>query len=355
MSGRSTRLATVLLAFVILCFAVEKPGAQTCLRGVNLAGAEFGSAPGEYGKDYIYPSDDTLEYFAAKGMNVIRLPFKWERLQPQLNGPLAAEELARLLDTTDRATQKGLAVILDPHNYAGYGDDRIGEGPVDAKAFADFWSRLSAPFAGRDDVIFLLMNEPVGITAKTWLEAANAAIAGIRQAGAENLIMVPGTIWTGASHWFDDQDGGSNAELLQKIHDPLKRFAFDLHQYMDKDYSGTHATCPRVQDAIQALEGVSGWLRQHGFSGFLGEFGGTKSPDCLTGLAEFAEYINGQGDIWLGWTVWAGGEWWGDYPLSLQPANGEDREQLSALMPMIASGGHQPPICASVRQPVRDK
>lgn len=338
---------SVLLAAILAFISASPINAQACLRGVNLAGGEFGSGPGKYGTSHIYPSDQTLAYFAGKGMNVIRLPFKWERLQPRLNGPLDADELNRLKDVVRRAALMGLTTILDPHNYAGYAGAKLGTGNVTSNAFADFWRRLAPHFADQEDAVFLLMNEPAGITAATWLKAANAGIRAIRKTGANNLIMVPGTIWTGASHWFEDQDGGSNAELLQEINDPLDRFVFDIHQYLDADFSGTGATCPGVQDAILSLEGVSGWFRQHGYAGFLGEFGGTSSPDCLSGLSEVAEYINSQGDVWIGWAAWAGGEWWGQYPLSLQPIEGIDRPQMKALEPFISTSAGLPSHCSS--------
>src|SRR5689334_14626911 len=48
--------------------------------GVNLNGAEFGTArPGVYGTDYIYPTHAEIDYFASKGMNILRLPFWIER------------------------------------------------------------------------------------------------------------------------------------------------------------------------------------------------------------------------------------------------------------------------------------
>ena len=65
--------------------------------GVNLSGGEFGSAlPGTYGVDYLYPGIDAqgynnaweLDYFHSKGLNLIRLPLQWERLQHDLYGPL---------------------------------------------------------------------------------------------------------------------------------------------------------------------------------------------------------------------------------------------------------------------------
>ena len=70
-------------------------------RGVSLAGAEFavdsfgqGALPGTYGVDYIYPLQTEVNYFKAKGMNVIRIPFRWERLQHTLYGKLDLAELA---------------------------------------------------------------------------------------------------------------------------------------------------------------------------------------------------------------------------------------------------------------------
>lgn len=52
--------------------------------GVNLAGAEFGSPnfPGTYNTDYTYPTADELDYYKSKGLNLIRMPFSWERIQP---------------------------------------------------------------------------------------------------------------------------------------------------------------------------------------------------------------------------------------------------------------------------------
>ncbi|MDN3721708.1 cellulase family glycosylhydrolase [Roseibium salinum] len=122
-------------------------------------------------------------------------------------------------------------------------------------------------FAGNDRIVFGLMNEPSGITAMSWFDSAQAGLSAIREAGAQNLVLVPGTIWTGASHWFEAQEGGSNAEILQRISDPSDNFAFEFHQYMDADFSGTNETCPRVDDALSALEDVSKWMRNNDYRG----------------------------------------------------------------------------------------
>jgi len=326
-------------------FASTPAFAAACLRGANVAGAEFGEPGGAYGKAYIYPSQQTLGYLKSRGMNSIRLPFKWERLQPDLFGVFDTKELVRLRETVSEAHRLSMAVILDPHNYGAYRESRIGSSAVPVGAFADLWRQLAAEFRGEQDILLSLMNEPVEISAAEWLVAANAAIKAIRDTGNTSFILVPGTIWTGASHWFDPQPGGSNADTLTNVVDPLGHYGFEVHQYLDEDFSGTGSSCPRTGDALAALEKVAEWLEQVGRPGYLGEFGGTRAPDCLSGIGQMVGYINSRPDIWIGWSYWAAGDWWGDYPLSIQPDDdGRDKPQMTVLrahLPILRSWGSE--------------
>lgn len=186
--------------------------ATTCMRGINLAGAEFGKVGDAYGKGYTYPSAETIRYFASKGFTAVRLPFLWERLQPKLYASFDRAEAKRLAATVELVRKAGMVVILDPHNYARYKGDLIGTDNVPQSAFADFWRRLSVRFGTEADIAFGLMNEPHGIAAEDWVSAANGAIAAIRQAGSASLILVPGTAWTGAHSWSAGDYGTTNAE-----------------------------------------------------------------------------------------------------------------------------------------------
>jgi len=79
--------------------------ANTQYLGVNLAGAEFGSTvPGTVNTDYGFPTTQEVQYFAGKGMHVIRLPFLWERVQDGLNGPLDTAYLSGLDSVISAAT-----------------------------------------------------------------------------------------------------------------------------------------------------------------------------------------------------------------------------------------------------------
>lgn len=316
----------------LLVAAPETLAAGTCLRGINLAGAEFGEVGGMHGQAYAYPSQQTISYFAEKGFTSVRLPFLWERLQPKLDAPFDQAELERLTETVSSMRALGLKVVLDPHNYARYRGQLIGSKAVPVSSFVDFWVRLSAQFKSDPSVIFALMNEPHGISAKDWVDAANAATSAIRKHAAQNLILVPGTAWTGAHSWFGDWYGGANAEALGRFRDPANRSAIEIHQYSDKDFSGTNRDCSRGAEAVSAVAKLSQWLRDSGKRGFLGEFGVPADPACIASAKEMVSMVEKNADVWLGWAYWAAGDWWPeDEMLNIQPRGGKNRPQFAAL------------------------
>ena len=159
---------------------VEDSSAQ--LRGVNLAGADFGydTLPGEFGTHYTYPTAEEIDYFAGTGMTVFRLPFLWERLQPTAYGEFNPDEIARIDEFVSYATESGVSVILDVHNYARYYGVVIGSDELDVATYTDLWTRLADRYQDNDRVIFGIMNEPADMETELWLEDANAALAAIR-------------------------------------------------------------------------------------------------------------------------------------------------------------------------------
>jgi hypothetical protein len=103
------------------------PATAAYERGINVSGAErwedginSNSNRGTYDVLYWYASQQTMDYLASRGNRIIRLPFRWERIQPTLGGALNTFELTQLKSCIARAAQAGLRVILDLHNYAGY-------------------------------------------------------------------------------------------------------------------------------------------------------------------------------------------------------------------------------------------
>jgi endoglucanase len=297
-------------------------GGALPLRGTNLSGAEFGdSVPGQYDKDYTYPTRSEVDHFLSTGMTMFRIPFRWERLQPTAKGGLDATELSRLDAIVSYATGKGATVLLDPHNYARYYGQVVGAGVGD-DVLADLWGKLGAHYKGDRQVAFGLMNEPHDLPTEQWAGAANAAIAAIRAAGATNLIMVPGNAWTGAHSWTESYYGTANAKALLAIRDPGNNYAFEVHQYLDSDFSGTNPACNSRTAGADAMRAFTDWLRANGKRGFLGEFGGGANDTCYAAVDGLLQYLEANADVYLGWAWWAAGPWWGSYFLSIEPNGG---------------------------------
>ena len=149
-------------------------GAVIRWTGVNLSGAEFGNVPtpgnlGTYNSAYTYPTANEVTYYMGKGMNVFRLPFRWERMQDTQFAALRAVELQRMDTFVNFATQQGATVIIEPHNFQRYYPDPgnfqqsaqglVGSAVPDA-ALVDFWTKLADHYKDNGRVIFNLMNEP---------------------------------------------------------------------------------------------------------------------------------------------------------------------------------------------------
>lgn len=245
-------------------------------RGINVAGGEFAAPathptsdfsnenPGAYDRSYHYDPQETFDFLASRGVRLVRIPFRWERLQPQPGGPLDVAELQRLKDAATRARTAGMKVILDMHNYGAYylsdgtqGVRRaIGSPEVSAADFADVWRRISRRFRRHSGVKgYGLMNEPVDLPARpdrsaaeVWERASQRALRAIRRTGDRKFVLVPGYFWSGAQRWPDVHPDAW-------IRDPLDRFRYEAHHYWDRDNSGGyhHSYAEEVEDAEQGF------------------------------------------------------------------------------------------------------
>jgi hypothetical protein len=107
--SRTTHIA--IIRALIAARVSSACAAGVVFTGVNLAGAEFtpNQLPGIYNTHYTYPTTGEVDYFITrKGMNTIRLPFRWERLQ---------RSLVRL----------GVAILLTIPPRAGIGRETLFE------------------------------------------------------------------------------------------------------------------------------------------------------------------------------------------------------------------------------------
>jgi endoglucanase len=315
-------------------YAAQHPSSgNPQLLGVNLAGAGFGTKnlPGRYGFDYIYPKAHEIDYFIDKGMSIFRMAFRWERIQHQLGGPLDSTELERMTKAVNYATSHGAYVILDIHNYARYHGKVVGGGSVSFEDFAHVWSLLAQHFKGNPQVIIGLMNEPHGMPSEQWRDAANVAIASIRNTGSSHLILVPGNGYSGGHAWYSSWYGTPNAQVMLTIKDPGDNMAFEIHQYFDSDSSGTSPSCVASDTGVKRLAKVTQWMREQGQRAFLGEFAVADNALCYETLKNTLDFMQQNDDVWLGWTWWAAGPWWGDYMFSITPKDGIDKPQMDII------------------------
>ncbi len=309
------------------------PGNGTPIKlvGVNLSGAGFGPSvvPGTHGTNYIYPAESYYKKYADNGMNLVRLPFLWERIQPRLNTELNATELARLIQSLDFAQKHGVKVILDLHNYYRYFGKLIGSPEVPISAFANVWQRLAQKVLNHPAVYgYGLMNEPYS-TNGLWPQAALAAAKAVRQVDGSRWIFVAGDRWSSAWHWPH-----YNAKLIADpwMRDPKNNLVYEAHMYIDKDFSGNYfdkseTYAPNI--GIERVKPFVEWLKTNKLRGYIGEHGiPDYSSSALVAMDNLLGYLR-QNCVPM--TYWAGGPWWGEYALSLDVASNKYRPQLPIL------------------------
>lgn len=311
-------------------------------RGFSFAGAEFGNyMPGKLDTDYWYPLAKDAQPFLAAGMNLVRIPFRWERVQRRLGEPLHGQDLMRLGALVNDITAMGATVLIDLHNYGEYRDRdavrRLGRG-LEPRDFADVWERLADAFKGNSSVMFGLMNEPrgphqpePGIVPEAWVDAANAAIESIRRLTTSHYIVVGGTAYSGAWSWTGARWGNygtPNAEAMKRVKDPAGKMLIEVHQYIDSTFSGTTHDCSKSEVALDGLNETTTWLRAHGLRGLLGEFG--VPEDGLQHGRAMLDLLQANSDVWAGWCWWAVGQFEEDYVFRLEK-KGENTPQFEML------------------------
>lgn len=316
------------------------------LVGVALSGAAFGPSvlPGKHGTNYIYPAESYYKKYAEQGLKLVRLPFLWERIQPQLDTELDAAQLALLTQSLDFAQKHGVKVVLDMHNYYRYYKQPIGSENVPIKSFADTWKRIALKVGNHPALSgYGLMNEPN--TKGLWPEAALAASKAIRTVDKGSWIYVAGDRFSSAWHWPQ-----SNTQLIADpwMRDPQNNLIFEAHMYLDRDTSGMYAdkTETFAPDlGINRAKPFVDWLRTNNLRGFIGEMGVPGyAPDAIVAMDNLLGYLR---ENCVPLTYWAAGPWWGKYILALDVSGGAEQPQLPVLRKHAAT----PNTCAAIGEP----
>ncbi|WP_040337569.1 glycoside hydrolase family 5 protein [Candidatus Blastococcus massiliensis] len=331
------------------------PPAREVLRGVNLNGPEFGVGrnlggtgsgdtfsnldPGTHdGSDlraYHYPTDGDFAYLAGRGVGMVRLPVRWERLQPTWDAPLEPAELGRLEGTLDLAAAHGIRVVPALASYGAYWvhEDGVGvrraigsaRGPG-IEQFADFWSRLATALAGRPSLAaYGLTGEPLldavdGYSATAlWERAAQAACEAVAAVDPATPIAV--SVY-GYNLYTDPRVSHGGGPWITGVANPIW---YEAHQYFTLEDEGTsYARAVEFAEslgytagdrpdalhtrAVAEIDAFHSWLE--GETGYIGETGWAKDESAERWSALAARTYERFNDYGFHVTAWCAGAWW---------------------------------------------
>lgn len=318
----------------------------TNLTGGDTAWQDWSGQAIQSGTHYLFVTTQDVDYLLKKGCNTFRVLFGWEALQPTPYAPIPSSITAHLnyyksgKAIVDYITSKGGTVIIDLHDgmdqdFAAYYGNFVGGSyngnPVSA-LLVNFWSQMATIFKGNPNVAFGITNEPHDIAAGLWYSCAQLIVNAIRITGATNLIVMPGTDWTGAGSWMTNNAGSWN------IIDPLKNTAVQVHLYADPNSGGGDTSIQSATVLADRMKQVTAWARSKSLKVFVGEVGiaasNSLAPTCWS---NFMSFVNANSDVILGFTFWAYGppSWWGGYQFSLCPTSNYTVD--SPQMKLIAS------------------
>ena len=270
--------------------------------------------------DFYAPRAASLTTLVKNGANLLRIAFTWERLIP--NMPKALNGGAVVLNSTYAAylsnaittiTAAGGYVLLDMHNYgryffpgtSGLNSNVFGDGTLKADHLAQSWKAIALKWGSNPRVMFSLMNEPHDLPdgGSAYVSGAIAAIQEIRKISSQK-IFVCGTDWTSLKRWVDN-----NAWVVQPIINMrFSNIVWDMHHYLDWDYSGQHDDCS-VTNHAASFDRTTQWLLANNQQGFVGEIGSSPGA-CATVLKNALSHLHNSPNQWIGFAYFASGSAW---------------------------------------------
>ncbi|KAL4796604.1 endo-a-1,4-glucanase [Aspergillus venezuelensis] len=282
--------------------------------GCSESGLEFGSdIPGTYGTTYTNPLNSSIKTLNSDGFNTFRIPFLMERLTTEITGSFNEDYLELLTEAVDYVTGLGAYAVLDPHNYGRFNSEIISS----TDNFKTWWTNVATVFADNDLVIFDTNNEYHDMDESLVVSLNQAAINGIRAAGATTqYIFVEGNSYTGAWTWTEQ-----NTDMAS-LTDSEDKIIYEMHQYLDSDGSGTSETCVSSSIGKERVEKATTWLKNNNKVGVIGEFAGGNNDVCKEAISGMLSYLSDNSDVWMGALWWSAGPWWGDYMYSMEPSDG---------------------------------
>ena len=239
-------------------------------RGVNVYTLLYLSSDPAYRGE---PSS-SYRFLASRGIDIIRLPFRWGTLQPTLGGPFDPAFEASLIREVRRIDAAGMQTVLDLHNSYRH---PTSEGPasiVDGISQAhldDVWLKLSRLFEDDPSIYaYDLMNEPYDLPSRAIETASQGIVTALREAGDDTLLWIEGNEYSAVEDWTSNH-------RKPWIEDPADNHMYSAHSYIGGQdsnpiYPGNIDGDPR-RATLANLKVFTDWLDRHGQRGSIGELG----------------------------------------------------------------------------------
>jgi hypothetical protein len=211
--------------------------------GLNVAGGAYNTcatrevcetfdaeARGRDGQEWWFDTTDSLDLYAERGHELLRVEVRWERLQPDLDEPLDEDVVAELERLLDDAAANDQRVVLSLHNYGAYYEAGTGQRrtlgvDLDEGQLTSIWSALSERLGEHEAVhAYGLMNEPLGMGVEAWERMSAATVADLRDAGDETLVLVGGYDLSNVHSWPHDEPWVDDDHVRYEAHHHLDRW-----------------------------------------------------------------------------------------------------------------------------------
>lgn len=218
-------------------------GRSGLFTGINYAGPEFAHSDTIENPSTsfqpAYPRDADVAYLAGRGVEILRIPIRWERIASSLSGALRAGEVAALRGALDACFNNDVHAIIDVHNYAichtNSGDVKTIAGTAGGNHLIDLLKRLADEFGGHGAFYALdIMNEPANVTWQQWEAMSQAAVTAIRNHGFTGRLMIPLGNYSGVQDLTFMHSGGP------WITDTADNFMYEGHHYWQANHTGTY-------------------------------------------------------------------------------------------------------------------
>ncbi|TVY57508.1 Endoglucanase EG-II [Lachnellula cervina] len=327
---KSSFISSIVLASQVFALpSTPEVRANTAVKyaGVNIAGFDFGMVNGTQNMATVEPPLTALggpdgagqmsHFVKDDNLNIFRLPVTWQYLSNNNVGTFDTTKVANYDKLVQACLSTGATCIIDIHNYARWNNGIIGQDGPSASSFVQLWTQLATKYKSSTKIAFGVMNEPNYLDINTWANTVQQVVTAIRNAGATSqMILLPGT---GSSSAGEFVSGSAPAlSTVKNVDGSTTNLIFDVHQYLDYDYSGQNVEC--VRDNIAgAWQPLANWLRQYKRQALNTETGGGNTASCEKYLCSAINFMNSNTDVFLGYVAWSAGSFDSTYELDLTP------------------------------------